>query len=87
MGDVPQKNLERTFGGVLRHFRLAGEELHEDDDRRALTVLTDDERPLVFYGEGENGEKKPSDHHEPGKQPRANSLSRSNTPTCSAQCG
>ena len=64
-----QKNLERTFGGVLRHFRLAGEELHEDDDRRALTVLTDDERPLVFYGEGENGEKKPSDHHEPGKQP------------------
>jgi manganese/iron transport system ATP-binding protein len=47
-----QANLERAFGGVLRHFRLAGSELHEDDDRRAVTVLTDDERPVVFYGEG-----------------------------------
>jgi len=64
-----QKNLERTFGGVLRHFRLAGEDLHEDDDRRAVTVLTDDERPLVFYGEGSNGEEgQPSAQREPGKQ-------------------
>jgi len=46
-----QKNLERTFGGVLRHFTLQGEELHDDDDPRGVTVLTDDERPLVFYGE------------------------------------
>ena len=46
-----QTNLEATFGGVLRHFKLAGSDLHDDDDRRALTVLTDDERPLVFYGE------------------------------------
>jgi manganese/iron transport system ATP-binding protein len=46
-----QANLERAFGGVLRHFRLEGEELHDDDDRRAVTVLTDDERPVVFYGE------------------------------------
>jgi len=46
-----QKNLERTFGGVLRHFTLEGEELHDDDDPRGVTVLTDDERPLVFYGE------------------------------------
>lgn len=45
-----QANLERAFGGVLRHFRLAGESLHADDDRRAVTVLTDDERPVVFYG-------------------------------------
>jgi manganese/iron transport system ATP-binding protein len=45
-----QKNLERTFGGVLRNFELAGPALHEDDDTRALNVLTDDERPLVFYG-------------------------------------
>jgi manganese/iron transport system ATP-binding protein len=44
-------NLERTFGGVLRHFQLAPSELHEDDDRRGVTVLTDDERPVVFYGE------------------------------------
>ncbi|KAB2912189.1 MAG: manganese/iron ABC transporter ATP-binding protein [Hyphomicrobiaceae bacterium] len=46
-----QANLERTFGGVLRHFRLEGQELHADDDRRSVTVLTDDERPVVFYGE------------------------------------
>jgi manganese/iron transport system ATP-binding protein len=46
-----QANLERAFGGVLRHFRLEGAELHQDDDRRTVTVLTDDERPVVFYGE------------------------------------
>lgn len=45
-------NLERAFGGVLRHFRLGGRDLHDDDDRRAVTVLTDDERALVFYDEG-----------------------------------
>jgi manganese/iron transport system ATP-binding protein len=45
-----QANLERAFGGVLRHFRLDGAELHQDDDRRGVTVLTDDERPVVFYG-------------------------------------
>jgi manganese/iron transport system ATP-binding protein len=46
-----QANLERAFGGVLRHFHLAGSDLHDDDDRRRVTVLTDDERPVVFYGE------------------------------------
>lgn len=46
-----QANLERAFGGVLRHFRLDGAALHQDDDRRGVTVLTDDERPVVFYGE------------------------------------
>ena len=46
-----QANLERAFGGVLRHFRLEGSALHEDDDVRGVTVLTDDERPVVFYGE------------------------------------
>ena len=43
--------LEETFGGALRHFVLAGSGLHDDDDPRHLTVLTDDERPLVMYGE------------------------------------
>ncbi len=47
-----QANLEKAFGGVLRHFRLEGQDLHDDDDKRSVTVLTDDERPLVFYGEG-----------------------------------
>ena len=52
-----QANLERAFGGVLRHFRLAGTRLHADDDRRAVTVLTDDERPVVFYGDGREEEE------------------------------
>jgi manganese/iron transport system ATP-binding protein len=46
-----QANLERAFGGTLRRFRLEGTQLHEDDDARGLTVLTDDERPAVFYGD------------------------------------
>ena len=45
-----QENLERTFGGVLRNFELGGHALHEDDDARRINVITDDERPLVFYG-------------------------------------
>ncbi len=41
-------NLERAFGGVLRNFELGGRALHKDDDARSVTVLTDDERPLVY---------------------------------------
>ncbi len=52
-----QANLERTFGGVLRHFRLDGSDLHDDDDARSVTVLTDDERPVIFYGEGQAAEQ------------------------------
>lgn len=44
-------NLEAAFGGVLRHFTLGGEDLHEDADARTVTILTDDERPLVQYGD------------------------------------
>jgi len=46
-----EANLQRAFGGVLRRFRLDGASLHDDDDARAVTVLTDDERPVVFYGD------------------------------------
>ncbi|ODT78641.1 MAG: manganese/iron transporter ATP-binding protein [Pelagibacterium sp. SCN 64-44] len=46
-----RERLEEAFGGVLRHFVLSGAGLHDDDDPRHLSVLTDDERPLVFYGE------------------------------------
>ena len=46
-----EANLERAFGGVLRHFQLDGRDLHDDDDARSVTVLTDDERPVVFYGD------------------------------------
>lgn len=49
-----QHNLELAFGGVLRHFRLSGSDLHDDEDSRVLTVLTDDERPAVFYGQAKN---------------------------------
>jgi manganese/iron transport system ATP-binding protein len=45
-----RQNLERAFGGVLRHFTLGGEELHDDDDPRELRIITDDERPFVHYG-------------------------------------
>lgn len=51
-----QTNLERAFGGVLRNFQLGGAALHEDDDKRHLTVLTDDERPLVLYGDKQDGQ-------------------------------
>jgi len=41
-----QANLEKTFGGVLRHFVL-----NDTDKGRAhpVNILTDDERPLVLY--------------------------------------
>ena len=45
-----QANLARTFGAALRHVRLGGAALHDDADARHVTVLTDDERPLVLYG-------------------------------------
>lgn len=44
-------NLERAFGGVLRHFTLGGTELHDDDDTREVRIITDDERPFVMYGD------------------------------------
>ena len=46
-----RENLERAFGGVLRHITLGGDKLHTDGDTRELTILTDDERPFVQYGE------------------------------------
>ena len=46
-----RENLELAFGGVLRHFTLGGDALHDDGDTRQVTILTDDERPFVQYGE------------------------------------
>ena len=45
-----EENLKRAFGGALRHFVLAGSDLHEDADAREVKVITDDERPFVIYG-------------------------------------
>lgn len=50
---TPQ-NLMVTFGGALRYLSLSGEKLHEDEDTRMVSVLTDDERAAVFYGEGKD---------------------------------
>ena len=46
-----RENLEMAFGGVLRHFTLGGDTLHDDEDAREVTIFTDDERPFVQYGE------------------------------------
>ncbi len=43
-----RENLERTFGGVLRHF-----DLHHnpaDATSGSVGIISDDERPLVIYG-------------------------------------
>lgn len=46
-----RENLELAFGGVLRHFTISDETLHTDGDQRKVTILTDDERPFVQYGD------------------------------------
>ena len=63
-----QHNLELVFGGVLRYIKLSGQDLHDDEDQRSVTVLTDDERPAVFYGQTKIDPpipttKSDSDHH------------------------
>ena len=47
------ENLARAFGGALREVSLGGADLHHDDhaDPRRVTILTDDERPFVLYGD------------------------------------
>ena len=60
-GPTPQvftpANLEMAFGGVLRHFVLSGNALHDDEDSRQVTVITDDERPLVRYHHAEGKDR------------------------------
>lgn len=51
-----QENLSSAFGGMLRYHQLVGADLHDDEDARSVVVLTDDERPLVLYGE-QGGQK------------------------------
>lgn len=46
-----RENLEAAFGGVLRQFTLSGDVLHDDDDARHVSILSDDERPFVQYGD------------------------------------
>ena len=52
IGEVfTEANLTKAFGGVLRHFRFDESTVQKHDDR-IVTVLTDDERPLVFGKDG-----------------------------------
>lgn len=46
-----QNNLQRAFGGALRFHVLESNQLHDDDDQRQVTVISDDERPFVLYGD------------------------------------
>lgn len=48
-----QDNLQQAFGGALRFHVLESNQLHDDDDQRQVTVISDDERPFVLYGDGE----------------------------------
>ncbi len=57
-----EENLSRTFGGVLRHFRF-DESTIQKHDGHAVTLLTDDERPLVF-GKGGHLEYSRRKEHE-----------------------
>ena len=52
-----RQNLELAFGGVLRHFVLSGTDLHDDDDRREVRVISDDERPFVLYDSDKKNSK------------------------------
>jgi manganese/iron transport system ATP-binding protein len=57
-----EDNLTAAFGGVLRQFHF-DESTIQDHDGRAVRVLTDDERPLVF-GKGGHLEYKDRGQHE-----------------------
>lgn len=59
-----RENLEKAFGGVLRHFVLGGTDLHDDADRREVTVISDDERPFVLYGDKPHSTSGPAGQEE-----------------------
>lgn len=58
-----ERNLTATFGGVLRQFRFEQSTIQEHDGR-AIRVLTDDERPLVFGKDGHLEYKDRGGHEE-----------------------
>ncbi|SFJ13723.1 manganese/iron ABC transporter ATP-binding protein [Aerobium aerolatum] len=59
-----RENLEKAFGGVLRHFVLGGTDLHDDADGREVTVISDDERPFVLYGDKPHSTSGPAGQEE-----------------------
>ncbi len=58
--------MEKTFGGILKRIHLGGKDLHDDEDERQVTIITDDERPAVFYGKTK--EDSPLKRPKTGKQ-------------------
>lgn len=58
-----EDNLSRTFEGVLRKFHFDQSTIQEHDGKM-VSLLTDDERPLVFGKEGHLEYKDRSDHEE-----------------------
>ena len=58
-----QANLEKTFGGVLRHFVLNES---EGGKPRALDVITDDERAVIFQDGKPARHETPSDNGDRG---------------------
>jgi manganese/iron transport system ATP-binding protein len=62
-----EENLQKAFGGSLRHFILGGADLHDDADARHVKVITDDERAFVIYGE--NGDKNKNEREKSDDQP------------------
>ncbi len=62
-----EENLTAAFGGVLRQFHFE-ESTIQDHDARAVRVLSDDERPLVFGKDGHLEYKDRRPHEELLKQ-------------------
>lgn len=73
-----EENLLHAFGGVLRHFRF-DESTVQKHDGRLVTVLTDDERPLVF-GKGGHLEYSQRKGHEAVVSQRAETEDEENEP-------
>jgi len=57
-----EANLAKAFGGVLRHFRFDKSTV-DDTDGRGITLLTDDERPVVL-GRGGHLERRTAPEEE-----------------------
>ena len=54
-------NLEKAFGGVLRHMALSSRQ-KDGPGPRPIGVITDDERPFVVYGDTPGQGDKPRSH-------------------------
>jgi manganese/iron transport system ATP-binding protein len=58
-----EQNLAAAFGGVLRQFQFDQSTI-QDHDGRAVRILTDDERPLIFGKDGHLEYKDRQEHEE-----------------------